>query len=57
MENRTENRKNNMEFESDLEEDIDMIEARNEDVDVVMEDPIGNDENNSCDDHLYARFC
>ena len=47
MENRTENRKNIMECESDLEEDVDMTEARKED---VMEDPIGNDENNTCDD-------
>ena len=40
MENRTENRKNIRECECDLEEDVDMIEARNED---VMEDPLGND--------------
>ena len=41
MENRTENGNNSMECESDLEEDVDTIEARNEDVDVVMEDPTG----------------
>ena len=33
----------------DLEEDTDTIEARNEDVDVVMEDPTGNDESDTCD--------
>ena len=38
-----------MECESDLEEEVDMIEARNEDVDAVMEDPIGNDKNDTCD--------
>ena len=37
MVNRTENGNNSMECESDLEEDVDTIEARNEDVDVVME--------------------